>query len=124
MAAGMLTKQADFLTAKYLNTVNDSVAGGAVVSLPAGLIGPAVSQTIPGDRIVLDDISALALSNPAVQRLYAGLYQYVQALIVTRAIVLGGLAFWTLAGLVTTPGGIIAASDAQPTTTNPTLFAG
>ena len=53
MAAGMLTKQATFNTAKFLNDVNDANAGGVIVSLPAGAPSPAVSQDIPGDRIVL-----------------------------------------------------------------------
>jgi hypothetical protein len=66
MAGGMLTKQADQLTARFLNDVNDSVSGGAIVSLPSGVTGPAVSATQPGDRIVVDDIGALALSDTSV----------------------------------------------------------
>jgi hypothetical protein len=77
MAGGMLTKQAVLLTAKYLNDVNDAVAGGAPVSVPSGAPVVQYSQTIPGDRIVLDDATALALSDTVVGTLYGGVYQYV-----------------------------------------------
>src|ERR1700758_821268 len=80
MAGGMLTKQADQLTARFLNDVNDAVAGGAIVSLPSGVTGPAVSATQPGDRIVLDDATALALSDTAIGTLFGGIYMYVQTL--------------------------------------------
>src|SRR5579864_64633 len=79
-AGGMLTKQADQLTARFLNDVNDTVAGGAIVSLPAGVTGPQVSATRPGDRIVLDDASALAVSDTAVGTLNGGVYAYTGTL--------------------------------------------
>src|SRR5271154_7049500 len=75
MAGGMLTKQAIMLTARYLNTVNDTVSGGAIFALPSGVQPPAWSQTIPGDRLVLDDVSALALSDTTnTGTLYGGVF--------------------------------------------------
>jgi hypothetical protein len=122
MAGGMLTKQADFLTAKYLNDVNDSVAGGAVVSVPSGAPSPQVSQTLPGDRIVLDDATALALSDTAVGTLYGGIYMYVGATYTTTAPAKGQIAFWTATNLT---GGVYTVNgDAQPTTAIPSYIAG
>src|SRR5229473_725683 len=95
MAGGMLTKQADFLTAKFLNDVNDAASGGVIVSLPSGVQSPAVSQTIPGDRIVLDDATALALSDTVVGTLFGGVYMYVGVLTPqTQAPSRGRFAFW------------------------------
>lgn len=121
MAGGMLTKQAELLTAKYLNDVNDAVAGGGIVSVPSGAPQVKYSQTQPGDRIVLDDASALALSDTAIGTLYGGVYMYVQATIVTRAIVRGGIAYFKAADI----GSAYAVySDAQPSTTVPSYIAG
>ena len=121
MAGGMLTKQADQLTAKYLNDVNDANAGGTLVSVPTGAPQAAVSATQPGDRIVLDDATALALSDSAIGTLYGGVYMYVQASVTTRAIVRGGIGFFKQADL-----GVqyVAYSDAQPSTSVPTYVAG
>lgn len=126
MAAGMWTKQADQLTARRLNDVNDSVAGGAIVSLPAGITGPAVSATQAGDRIVLDDATALALSDTTVGTLYGGVYEYVGTLSTSTASPQrGACAFWRTNEL---PGGAtqsyVVTADAQPSTTNPSLIAG
>lgn len=123
MASGMLTKQADFLTAQYLNTVNDASAGGVIVSLPSGVTGPQISQTQIGDRIVIDDVTALALSNTTIGTLYGGIYEYVQYVTTTRAAVRGGAAFWSQTNLTTT-GNYIVSGDAQPSTSVPTYFAG
>jgi len=124
----MLTKQAEFLTPgnRFLNSTNDAVSGGQIVSLPAGVTGPAVSQTIPGDRIVLDDATASALSNPAVGTLFGGVYMYVGTIATpTQAPVRGRMAFWRATEL---PGGATQAytctSDAQPTTAIPSYIAG
>lgn len=122
MAGGMLTKQADFLTAKFLNDVNDAAAGGVIVSVPSGAPSPAVSQTIPGDRIVLDDATALALSDTTIGTLYGGIYMYVGATWTTQAARLGGIAFWLAANL--TNGTYTVNGDAQPTTAIPTYIAG
>ena len=121
MAGGMLTKQADQLTAKYLNDVNDSVAGGAVVTVPPGAPSAQVSATQPGDRIVLDDATALALSDTVIGTLYGGVYMYVQSTIVTRAVVRGGVAFFKAADIGTA---YAVYSDAQPSTTVPSYVAG
>lgn len=127
MAGGMLTKQADFLTARYLNDVNDAASGGVIVSVPVGAPSPAVSQTIPGDRIVLDDITALALSDTAVGTLYGGIYMYVQTLSSSTANpARGTAAFYRAADLppaFTAPLYQVTA-DVQPSTTIPTFIAG
>jgi len=121
MAGGMLTKQADFLTAKYLNDVNDAVLGGAVVSVPSGAPSPQVSQTQPGDRIVLDDITALALSDTAIGTLYGGIYMYAQYKTTTAAAVRGAIAFFKQADVGTA---YIVYGDAQPATATPSFVAG
>jgi len=118
----MLTKQADLLSIRYLNQVNDSTAGGAVASVPAGAASPQVSQTLPGDRIVVDDATALALSNvSAVGTLYGGVYMYVQFVTTTRAAVRGGVVFFKTADI-----GVqyVAYGDADPSTAVPTHIAG
>lgn len=121
MAGGMLTKQADQLTAKFLNDVNDSVAGGALVSVPSGAPAIAVSATQPGDRIVLDDATALALSDTAIGTLFGGVYMYVKMTTVTRACVRGGIAFFKTADIGSA---YTVYSDADPTTAVPTHIAG
>jgi hypothetical protein len=127
MASGMLTKQADALTAKYLNDVNDSASGGAIVSLPAGVQSPAVSQTIPGDRIVLDDVSAAALSDTTgTGTLYGGVYEYVQTYASSTASpARGAIAFWLPTSLP--PSATLAyqvSADVQPNTLLPAYIAG
>ncbi len=126
MAGGMLTKQADLLTARFLNDVNDAASGGVIVSLPAGVTGPPVSQTIPGDRIVLDDATALALSDTTVGTLFGGVYMYVGTLLTsTVSPTRGSFAFWRSNEL---PGGAtqsyVVTADAQPTTAIPGYIAG
>jgi hypothetical protein len=126
MAGGMLTKQAVMLTAKFLNDVNDSVSGGIVTGLPAGAPTPPSSQTLPGDRIVLDDATALALSDTTVGTLFGGIYMYVGTLsTATQAPAVGGAAFWRAADL---GGGATQAyqvtSDPQPTAAIPAFLAG
>ena len=122
MAGGMLTKQADFLTAKFLNDVNDAAAGGVIVSVPSGAPSPSVSQTIAGDRIVLDDATALALSDTAVGTLLGGVYMYVQTLSTSTASpARGAIAFFQAADL----GSLYrVTADALPSTAVPTYCAG
>jgi hypothetical protein len=126
MAGGMLTKQADFLTAKFLNDVNDAAAGGVILSVPAGAPSPAVSQTIAGDRIVLDDVTALALSDTAVGTLFGGIYMYVGTFATsTAAPARGAAAFYRAADLPTALSALYQVSaDAQPSAAVPTLIAG
>lgn len=128
MAGGMLTKQAEFLTPgnRFLNSTNDANSGGQIVSLPVGAPSPAVSQTIPGDRIVLDDATASALSNTTIGTLYGGVYMYVGTLSTSTALpARGQIAFWRSNEL---PGGATQAytctADAQPTTAIPAYIAG
>ena len=127
MASGMLTKQATFNTFKFLNNVNDAASGGVIVSLPAGLTGPAVSQDIPGDRIVIDDATALALSDTVgTGTLFGGVYEYVGTTAAATATpARGTLAFWLAANLGSgaTPLYTVT-SDAQPTTALPNYIAG
>jgi hypothetical protein len=122
----MLTKQADFQTAKFLNDVNDAAAGGVILSVPAGAPSPSVSQTQTGDRIVLDDITALALSDTAVGTLYGGIYMYVGTLSSAAASpAVGTAAFYRAADLPSAVNKLYqVTSDAQPSTTVPSLFAG
>jgi hypothetical protein len=121
MAGGMLTKQAVLLSAKYLNDVNDTVMGGVVSALPSGVQAPQASQTIAGDRIVLDDATALALSDTSVGTLLGGIYMYVQYKTTTRSAVVGGIGFWKQADVGTN---YIAYGDAQPATATPSFIAG
>jgi len=121
MAGNYFVKQADLLSARFLNDVNDSVSGGAVVSVPSGVQAPQSSQTQPGDRICLDDATALALSDTTIGTLYGGLYMYVQFKTTTRAAVRGGVCFFKTADIGTA---YIVYGDADPSTTVPTHIAG
>lgn len=129
MSSGMLTKQADQLTARFLNDVNDASVGGALVSLPAGITPPQLNATQPGDRIVLDDVSAAALSDTSVGTLYGGVYMYVVTLSsATKGYVRGCIAFFraTDIGASTTSlaTDYIVTSDPQPMSSVPTYIAG
>jgi hypothetical protein len=126
MAGGMLTKQAVMLTAKFLNDVNDSVSGGIVTGIPAGAPSPQSSQTIPGDRIVLDDATAAALSDPAIGTLFGGIYQYTGTLsTATASPARGTAAFYRAADLPSALAGLYqVTSDVQASTTIPTFCAG
>lgn len=121
MAGGMLTKQADLASNRYLNDINDAVAGGVVVGVPFGAASPQASQTMPGDRIVLDDATAMALSDANVGTLYGGVYMYYQFQTTTRAAVRGGIVFFIAADI-----GVqyVVYGDAQPSTAVPTYIAG
>jgi hypothetical protein len=113
MAGSYGFKQADQLTAKYLNDVNDAVAGGQLVSVPTGAPQAAVSATQPGDRIILDDATALALSDTTVGTLYGGIYVYVGSKAAsTAAPALGVPAFFLAADIGTV---YEVTPDAQPT---------
>jgi hypothetical protein len=119
-------KQADFLTAKFLNDVNDAASGGIIVSVPAGAPSPQVSQTMPGDAIIVDDITALALSDTAVGTLFGGTYMYVGTLSSsTAAPARGTCAFYRAADLPTAVSQLYqVTADVNPTTTIPTFIAG
>ena len=122
MAGGMFTKQAWFLTARYLNDVNDATAQGAINAVPSGVTATQAEQTLPGDRICIDDATALALSDTAVGTLYGGLYMYVATTsTATASPAVGTIAFFTLASIGSS---YTVTSDAQPLTTVPTYVAG
>lgn len=128
MAAGMFTKQADFLTARFLNDVNDSVVGGQIQSVPAAVPATQGIQTLPGDRIILDDATALALSDTAVGTLWGGIYEYVVSKAAsTAAPAVGSPAFFLAADIGSTSGPSVqyeVTPDAQPTAAIATFFQG
>jgi hypothetical protein len=119
-------KQADFLTAKYLNDVNDAASGGVIVSVPTGAPSPQVSQTMPGDAIIVDDITALALSDTTVGTLYGGIYMYMGTLSTSTANPARGTgAFMRAADLPSATSNLYqVTADASPTTAIPTFFFG
>jgi hypothetical protein len=119
-------KQADFLTAKFLNDVNDTASGGVIVSVPTGAPSPQVSQTAPGDAIIVDDITALALSDTAVGTLYGGVYMYVATLSSSAASpARGTCAFYRAADLPSATSQLYqVTADVNPLTTIPTFIAG
>jgi hypothetical protein len=122
MAGGMLTKQAVNLSNKYINDVNDPTSGGPIVSVPAGGPSAQVNQTQPGDRIVLDDPTALALSDTKTGTLYGGVYEYVQVFATsTAAPQRGAIAFFRQSDL-----GVAyqITADAQPSAAVPSYIAG
>lgn len=117
-----------YLSATYLNDVNDSLQGGQITTLPTGF--SQFQQNVPGDRIVLDDTTAYALSDTTVGTLYGGVYMYVNVTWTTRAAAVGGIAFFTGAsvGSSAVSGGPSVAyqvnGDAQATTVLPAMIAG
>lgn len=124
MAGGMFTKQADYLNGAYLNDVNDATQGGAINVAPTGLTLSQGQQTMVGDRIILDDATAYALSDTTVGTLYGGIYMYVNVSAGTAATsVRGCVAFFLSAG-ITHPNTYTVSMDPQPTTTNPTYVLG
>jgi hypothetical protein len=126
----MFTKQADFLTAAYLNDVNDQTVGGQIQSVPSAVPASQGIQTQPGDRIVVDDLTAYALSDTTVGTLYGGIYCYVQATYTTTAPAVGQIAFLKATDVgnrtPTSPNTTqyVAYGDAQPVTTNPAFVFG
>src|SRR5258707_12929208 len=121
MSGAYLTKAADQLTARFLNDVNDSASGGAIVSAPAGVQAVQASATQPGDRIVLDDATALALSDTSVGTLFGGVYMYVGTLATATASPARGA--WAFGRVSDLPGGAprsyTVPSDVQPNTLLP-----
>jgi hypothetical protein len=96
MAAGRFSKQAaPFLTGKLnANNNGDTAAGGLVTSAPSGLNINAWQQNLPGDRIILDPLTATAYSNNAVGNLYTGTYRYVGTANSTSSPVIGHTCVW------------------------------
>jgi hypothetical protein len=118
-----------YLSAKYLNDVNDALQGGQLTSMPTGF--QQFQQNVPGDRIILDDTTAYALSDTTVGTLYGGIYMYVNTLSSSTASpAVGSIAFFTGASVGSTAasGGpsvqYQVTADAQATTTLPAMIAG
>lgn len=110
--------------AKYLNDVNDATLHGALTGLPSAVGGSQYQQNQPGDRILLDDATALALSDTAVGTLYGGIYMYVQAAATSTAVATRGcVAFFALSSISSSTS-YTATPDAQPLTTVPTSVLG
>lgn len=117
-----------YQSAKYLNDVNDATLGGALTVGGSTLtVGSQAQQNVPGDRIILDDVSANLLSDTTVGTLYGGIYMYVQCVKTTQSAAVGGIAFMK-PGDVGATGGLvknyISYTDAQPSTTVPTFVLG
>ena len=110
---------------RYLNDVNDSVVGGAITALPTTQANQG-QQNIPGDRIILDAATALALSDTTIGTLYSGVYQYVNVSATHNktAAVRGCAAFWVPLSSTVLESQYLVSIDAQPSTTVPTAFAG
>jgi hypothetical protein len=117
MAGGMFTKQADYLNGAFLNDVNDLTAGGAINTAPTGLAVSQAQQTQVGDRIILDDATAFALSDTTVGTLYGGIYMYVNVSAGTAATSVRGCVAFFLAAGITHPNAYTVSMDPQPTTT-------
>lgn len=120
--ANSLVKAPVFINAKYINATNDSQVGGAVVAAPSGVQISQGQQTLPGDRIVVDDATALALSATATGTLYGGIYMYVQTLSSsTAAPAVGTAAFFRAADV-----GVqyMVTADGQPSAAVPAFIAG
>src|SRR5258708_134540 len=113
MAGGMFTKQADYLSARYLNDVNDTTVGGALTTAPTGLTVSQFQQTQPGDRILLDDATALALSDTVVGTLFGGIYEYVNVASGTAATATRGCVAFFVASTIGTSYQV--SLDPQPT---------
>lgn len=93
-----LTKQPQQLPTRYLNQASYggmSVVGGQISSVPSGVVAGQGIQDLPGDRLILDQAGADAVSDPAGAQLYGGVYQYVQTTSAPTATPgIGRLAFW------------------------------
>jgi hypothetical protein len=64
--------------AGFLNGgAGDTVIGGLLTSVPAGLNISAGGQDVPGDRLVLGMADALVMSKTTIGTLFGGMYQYV-----------------------------------------------
>lgn len=96
MAGGRFAKQASYAGQKFnANNANDTVIGGALSISPANSnIGSQAWQNMPGDRVILSPMDALALQNNNVGNLYTGTYRYVQPANSVASPARGHGAFW------------------------------
>jgi hypothetical protein len=98
MPSGPFTKQNIRISVKLNYYLGDAIVGGLITSAPSGLAISQGQQTMPGDRIILNAVDALALSdtvNVTTSNLWDGLYIYVRTKATsTLTPTLGRLAFW------------------------------
>jgi hypothetical protein len=72
MPSGPFTKQVPRISGKLNNYLGDAIVGGLISSAPSGLAISQGQQTQPGDRIILNAVDALVLSDTSVGTLYDG----------------------------------------------------
>ena len=96
MPSGPFTKQMGWRTPKVNNYVGDAVIGGQITGLPSGLKFGQGQSTLPGDRMILNAVDALAWADSTIATsVYGGLFVYVATKsnsVLTPT--LGHLAFW------------------------------
>lgn len=102
----------------YLNSVNDSVIGGQITTVPNAYASQA-NQTLPGDHIVLDEAAANAAGNPALAALHGGYFQYVLLDASASTLFAGQTLYWKM---TTNTTGIYTVTNVQ--TGNTPNFAG
>jgi len=81
---------------QYLNSGAGFDLGGSINTLPTNVPSPYLNQDLPGDRMIVGEADALALSDTVnVGTLYGGLFQLVQTYASSTAPFTRGLAcFW------------------------------
>jgi len=81
------TAQLNLSNGLYLNDgAGDSVIGGLMTGVPSGIAANQGIQSIPGDRLIISEADAAALSDTvSVGTLYGGLYQYVRTKLLSTA---------------------------------------
>lgn len=113
MPSNQFSKQPQQLSSAfggYLNGGNgDSVVGGLITGVPAGINANQGIQDIPGDRLVLGMSDALALSKTSVGTLYGGVYQYVTLL--STASIAAAVGFAAFCALTATDNSYSVTSD-------------
>ena len=130
MAAGRFSKQAaPFIQYRFLNPANyagDTTSQGNINIAPGANLATQYLQNIPGDRIILDPISANALSANNNVQLYSGTYRYYSTNNNSSSVPKRGAAAFTVNG-----NGLVVATDAlyqvtsdEPANNGYALFAG
>ena len=131
MAAGRFSKQAAPFLVGRLNANNNGdlpTIGGQITTAPSGLTASQFIQNLPGDRIILDPLTATAYSNNTVGNLYTGTYRYVVTANSTSAPTIGHGCVWdcnnaTNAATAAYDGTYTVNSD-EPANHGVSLFAG
>ena len=129
MAGGRFAKQADWVGQRLnANNANDTVIGGNLSVSPSGSnLGSQGFQTLPGDRIILSPVDALALSNNNVGNLYTGTYRYVYTNNSVSTPTRGHGAFWVPAAAnnnITAQDALYQVTSDEQANYGVTLFAG